>query len=628
MLLWIKKLWTHLSTRLFLTYLFVFLLMLTFISLSTTLLIRKVAVENAARQTLDQFYLIKNFVDTLIGNSSKELNILAQNINFQIFIQNINSDIIHYDFVQVMLRHSEFLQLRFLDENGMERARINRRKDTFEWVSRDKLQDKSNYYYFMEIKNLKPGDIYISNLDLNVEHNKIEVPHRLVARVGIPVYVDKKFKGCLIINIDGSYILSKIIPNQRHINNRAFLINDKGLSISAENGSFIVKDSLIFKKKFNLGISNLLVDKPVLFKKVQNGFISILPIKFNTSSIVHRWWVVLFDSNELVFQPFYKSLNTMLLFLVLMILFIIAVSWFVTSKFSRPIESIIKYIPAATNTKFKNTGIEEFDNIAETIHIKSRELNYLNYTLEQRIKEQVKKIEELASEKIDYQEKLKNIQNQLLQADRLASLGLISATIAHELGNPLAAIKTSLQVIKSEDICSDDEYMDKVIKQVDRLSSFLKNITNYSGATKENIILISPGRILNDVTEILGSELKRKNIEIKITNSTDKKILADEISIQQIFFNLIQNSYEELDINGKIYINIYQNKNRIWITFEDTAGGSDDVDKIFEPFYTTKKEGTGLGLAIVKSIVKKYNWDLKVENGKFGLKISIGVNYE
>ncbi len=623
---WLKKMWSHLATRLFLTYLFVFLLMLAFISSATTLLIRKVAVENAARQTLDQFYLIKNFVDTLIGNSSKELNILSQNINFKIFTQYMNSDIIHYDFVQVMLRHTEFLQLRFIDKNGMERARINRKANNLEWVSKDKLQDKSNYYYFLEIKSLKPGEIYISNLDLNVEHNKIEVPHRLVARVGLPVYENKKFIGCLIINIDGSYILSKIIPNQRHINNRAFLINDKGLSISAENGKFIVKDSLIFKKKFNLSIANLLVDKPVLFQKVQNGFISILPIKFNTSSIAHKWWVVLFDSNELVFKSFYKSMNTMFLLLTLIILFIIAVSWFVTSKFSRPIESIINYIPHAKDEKFKNTGIEEFDNIAETIHITSKELNNLNYTLEQRIKEQVKKIEELASEKIEYQEKLKNIQNQLLQADRLASLGLISATIAHELGNPLAAIKTSLQVIKAEEICSDTEYMDKVIHQVNKLSSFLKNITNYSGTTKDDIKLIEPAKVLNDVVEILGGELKKKNIEIIINNLSEKKIYADEISIQQIFFNLIQNAYEELSFDGKIFINIFERDKKIWLVFEDTAGGASNINEIFEPFYTTKKEGTGLGLAIVKSIVKKYNWSLKTENGEYGLKISIGVD--
>jgi signal transduction histidine kinase len=602
--------------------------MLAFISLSTTLLIRKVAVENAARQTLDQFYLIKNFVDTLIGNSSKELNILSQNINFKIFIKYMNSDIIHYDFIQIMLRHSEFFQLRFLDESGMERARINRKRNKLEWVSKEKLQDKSNYYYFKEIKALKKGEIYISNLDLNVEHNKIEIPHRLVARVGMPVYENDRFQGCLIINIDGSYILSKIIPNQRHINNRAFLINDKGLSISAENGKFIVKDSLIFKKKFNLGISNLLVDKPVLFKKVQNGFISILPLKFNTSSVVHKWWVVLFDSNELVFQSFYKSMNTMFLLLTLIILFIFAVSWFVTSKFSRPIESIIKYIPFAKDKKFDNTGIEEFDNIAEAIHLTSKELNNLNYTLEQRIKEQVKKIEELASEKIEYQEKLKNIQNQLLQADRLASLGLISATVAHELGNPLAAIKTSLQVIKAENICSDDEYMDKVIVQVDRLTSFLKNITNYSGTTKDDKKYIELVRVLNDVIEILGSELKKKKIEIILNNTSDKKILLDEISIQQVFFNLIQNSYEELDEEGKIFINMYDKSDTTWVEFEDTAGGSKNIDEIFEPFYTTKKEGTGLGLAIVKSIAKKYDWTLKVQNGYYGLKISIGVKYE
>ncbi len=220
------------------------------------------------------------------------------------------------------------------------------------------------------------------------------------------------------------------------------------------------------------------------------------------------------------------------------------------------------------------------------------------------------------------------MERQLFHADKLVSLGELSAGIAHEIGNPLAAIKTVIQAMDEEVpiLGEQKKYMKRILKEVDRLALFLKTFSAFANPGVKPSARTKITQVLQDVVFLIRNEALKKNIDISYATSLDTHVMMDSDHLKQIFMNLLLNAIQAIDRGGRIVISTeLLNSGMAKITVADTGPGipEENLKKIFNPFFTTKPAGTGLGLSIVHRIIKEHNGDINVKS-----KIGEGTTFE
>ena len=220
----------------------------------------------------------------------------------------------------------------------------------------------------------------------------------------------------------------------------------------------------------------------------------------------------------------------------------------------------------------------------------------------------------------------------LIAQSRLAQMGEMVNMIAHQWRQPINAISASLirLEIMLESVCEEDDFkyskeiIDFINKLIQDLSNTIDEFLNFSKSVSKYQKL-NLKEVVNDVLKIIQTQLKNHNIEIE-TKIDNTDFFSYKKEIEHILLNLIANARNILDErkneNKKITIKAYRNENII-IEVEDNGGGTKvtPIEKVFEPYFTTRKDGTGLGLYMSKNIaLKKLNGDLIVENTKDGAK--------
>ncbi len=224
---------------------------------------------------------------------------------------------------------------------------------------------------------------------------------------------------------------------------------------------------------------------------------------------------------------------------------------------------------------------------------------------------------------------------QMEKASRLASLGEIMSGIAHEIKNPLTGISCAIQVLCSE-IGADDskkEIVNEVLNQIKRLDRTVKDLLDYAKPKPPSFSLLNLREPIEKALFLLYPEAKRRNVDVTVEVSEDMPmVIADSDQMQQVFLNLSLNAVHAMPNGGTLKIKLSQvdydkelqkelkiktKENKIAvIRFEDTGIGiaPEDIDKIFEPFFTKKTKGTGLGLPISYKIVQEHGGDIDVKS--------------
>jgi signal transduction histidine kinase len=220
------------------------------------------------------------------------------------------------------------------------------------------------------------------------------------------------------------------------------------------------------------------------------------------------------------------------------------------------------------------------------------------------------------------------------QNERRAAIGTLAAGINHEIGNPLNIINTKMQVYlmslgrglykdkKPEEIVKESKnIMNLCLQQTTRISEITKKLSSFAKPSKDfKPELTDIEEQINDTLAVIGHELEMERVEIKMDIQKDlPKISADKRQIQQVFFNIIKNAGQAIKDKGIVEIKVYDAKDgNVRIEISDTGGGipEDKIDKIYEPFFTTKEpgKGTGLGLSIVRQLVWRNKGDIKVKS--------------
>jgi len=222
--------------------------------------------------------------------------------------------------------------------------------------------------------------------------------------------------------------------------------------------------------------------------------------------------------------------------------------------------------------------------------------------------------------------KNKEMETNLLRADKLSTLGQLSTSIIHEIKNPLAAITSSAQYLEKEfDL---DLYAKKLLqiiaKETKNLNEYINRFLVYSRVEPDKLSTCNLLEILNETLAMVSGPISKKVIITK-NIASDLLFKADSNQIKQVFMNILLNSLQAMKDGGEITINANIceeiDKNGIKVkelevNFTDTGPGimPEDMSKVFEPFYTTKDTGTGLGLAIVKRIIEAHEGRISVKS--------------
>jgi signal transduction histidine kinase len=219
---------------------------------------------------------------------------------------------------------------------------------------------------------------------------------------------------------------------------------------------------------------------------------------------------------------------------------------------------------------------------------------------------------------------------QMKERDRLAALGEMSAGLAHEIRNPLAAIKGAAQYLDPEKLPSEDrEFLQIMIEEVNRLNGVVTQFLDYSRPLKTSLAPTAVNEVLEKTFKLLQPDTPANvTVEISLAGWLPR-VQADAEQLKQVFLNLALNAFQAMPAGGRLHVStrVARDELAFWregsrradvveIRFRDTGPGVPEAEResIFVPFYTTKEKGTGLGLAICQRIVKAHQGSIVVRS--------------
>ena len=226
------------------------------------------------------------------------------------------------------------------------------------------------------------------------------------------------------------------------------------------------------------------------------------------------------------------------------------------------------------------------------------------------------------TERKQAEEKLKIYREQLLHAEKLSSIGKLSASIAHEINNPLFGTRNVLErtkmCIPMED--ADEKFIDMAISETDRIAKLTRRLNDFFSPTRENKEPVQIHQVLEEIVLLIQKELKDREIRLNIDYcQAPPEVMAVQDQIKQVALNLVQNAMEALpETGGEIHLTTRHQGSHLYFMVEDNGiGMNEETQKeIFEPFFTTKSDegGTGLGLWVTQGIIQSHGGTIEVDS--------------
>ncbi|MCS7025348.1 MAG: ATP-binding protein [Bryobacteraceae bacterium] len=213
------------------------------------------------------------------------------------------------------------------------------------------------------------------------------------------------------------------------------------------------------------------------------------------------------------------------------------------------------------------------------------------------------------------------LERQLIQADKLSSIGLLAAGVAHEVNTPLAVISSYAQMLAKQ--VSGDEakakLLDKIAKQTFRASEIVNSLLNFSRTSATDFDEVDLNKVLRETVSLIEHQFQKARIELILDLAEGLgPIRGNAGKLQQVFLNLLLNARDALENGGTIHIRSYVDGDLARVSVADNGPGiaPEHLEKIYDPFFTTKgaKKGTGLGLAVTYGIVKEHGGHIEVES--------------
>jgi two-component system, NtrC family, sensor histidine kinase PilS len=213
----------------------------------------------------------------------------------------------------------------------------------------------------------------------------------------------------------------------------------------------------------------------------------------------------------------------------------------------------------------------------------------------------------------------KKLEADMKKKEKWAAIGELSSNIAHEIRNPLASLKSSIEILKEDTVPANykNRLMDIALKEMDRLDRIIKDFLTYSRPVPPSYTRFNLHELLDETVDLLRNvDQHRDTIVIQKQYNGEVEVNADPQKMRQVFWNLGLNALEAMPEGGELTIATKHEDKNMVITFKDTGTGIEkpQIEKIFYPFFTTKDQGTGLGLAIAYRIMEEHGGAITVDS--------------
>ncbi len=285
----------------------------------------------------------------------------------------------------------------------------------------------------------------------------------------------------------------------------------------------------------------------------------------------------------------------------------------ITGPLKKLVEGTVKISKEDFSQKIDITSQDEIGNLAQSFNNMSRKL-------------------------LLARERMETASNKLIQAEKLASIGRISAGIAHEIRNALTSVKLNIQKLVQSDRLDETEKEHLSISQegIGQMEKFVKELLDFTRVSELNLARFSLGQILDESIKTLADTLELKKVVLEKNYKEGlPQVLVDADKLKQVFLNILRNAFEAVEEKGKINISLSllkeQEGSKIRVFISDNGCGipEENRETIFEPFYTTKASGIGLGLPIARKIIEQHRGTIRVkENAAQGTSFEILIPTE
>jgi len=227
----------------------------------------------------------------------------------------------------------------------------------------------------------------------------------------------------------------------------------------------------------------------------------------------------------------------------------------------------------------------------------------------------------LYGELADFTKELERSQAQLVQAEKMAAIGRLAASIAHEINNPLQSIHNSMHLSMHEGLSYDkrSEYLSMAQSEVRRLIEIVQRMLDFYRPSRGDMVPADVNQIVENVLALAQKRLQHSNVRVRASLASDLPITSmvpDQII--QVFLNIVINAIEAMPSGGDLMLETFVTEDAEWVatSFQDAGPGmsAEQIANLFEPFHTTKADGTGLGLAISYGIVERHGGLIEVSS--------------
>lgn len=527
-----------------------------------------------------------------------------------------------------------YYQVRYLNGAGRELVRLEIVGGRPRSVSQPQLQDKSARYYVAAAAALAPGEIYVSALDLNVERGEIELPHRAVVRYATPVAgPDGAGRGLLVINLYADHLFSLIGPLPPAA--EAWLVDEQGTYAGYVGASATGREAYALAKARPLATDYSPQElaalqgpgERVATARTAEAIVSRASIRFDGRAPDRTWSLLISQPRAPIDAPIRRATGLLGAGVAVVLVAAAILGVLLAGYVARPIESLrqatreiaggdlSRRVEITTGDEIEDLAVD-FNEMRDRLREAQERLARWNVELEQEVRRRT--------------DELRQLQRNLAQADKLASIGQMTAGVMHEIGNPLAAIKTKIQVAEEGDELDAEArtVLAEILVEVDRLAAFLRSFSRLSRLRAARLAPLSPVELIRSVAALLAPELQRRQIQLRLQPAGDvPPIHGDADQLRQLLINLVLNAADAYSAGGEILVRAARTEPgpgpagelaQVEIEVLDRGAGMppEVIDRIWDPFFTTKAAGTGLGLAICRAIVQEHGGTIRARSEK------------
>ncbi|MHA1567893.1 MAG: ATP-binding protein, partial [Alphaproteobacteria bacterium] len=329
---------------------------------------------------------------------------------------------------------------------------------------------------------------------------------------------------------------------------------------------------------------------------------------------MHRpqWGVLAEIDTDEIFRPIYFVRTAVLLSGVLLLGVIILVSAAFASGITKPVRRLARAVAA----------VGEGDLSAKVPEKAKGEVQQLAKAFNEMVQQLWLSQEELAHKQSELQvayDELVKAQHRLVQHEKMAGIGQFTASVIHEMRNPLTSIKMNLQILERQFFGDDHQHKHLEIAQdaAQRLERMFNDLLNFAKPIDIKLATTPWRNLIDGVITEFTSDLQRHQIETLVTvEPSDLQTEVDPNRFRQALINLVGNAVEAMPDGGRLTLHAWRQNGEIILEVKDTGIGipPDQQTRLFEPFFTTKENGVGLGLLVVKKIVEAHDGFINLES--------------